>query len=427
MVKDFICRREMVPGMVFTYGTKNFQETIVIGNKQEVSLDENGKLVPAVEKMSEDTIFDLASVTKLFTSLSILKLIELGQINLNTKIINVCPQFKNLTNVTIYNLLSFNIPLKTNGRVDNARTKEEAEKILFDINIDKESSNIRPYTDMGSMILKYVVERVSGMSYYNFLNQYILMELGLNDTHVVVPKYKLDRLASTNFDGKLYKDGNFSITNFPKGNVYDQKARVMGQMEGDLSGHAGLFSSTQDMSTLAKSIIDGRVIDEKYIKMMAKNRTGKVINKNENGENDYVQYLGFLCYSKNPILTNSKLFHAMSGRSIASAGWTGTQLTIDPINELFFFLGSNSSHNRMSFIDTAQKSNIMIDGNNKRTIVLSNGELKIDATRFAWDRDSVVVHPALKLAIQYKMLEDILSYTKEKKEGNQNIRKILKV
>jgi CubicO group peptidase (beta-lactamase class C family) len=47
------------------------------------------------------------------------------------------------------------------------------------------------------------------MNYYKFVDENILKKLNMTDTHVVVPKMKLDRVASTNLDGKYYKDGNY--------------------------------------------------------------------------------------------------------------------------------------------------------------------------------------------------------------------------
>lgn len=422
-LNDFIYKKEMVPGMVFSYGTNNYKETVVIGNRQEVTLDENNNIVPDIEKMTEDTIFDLASVTKVFTSLSILKLVQSGVINLNDEVVKYAPEFKNLKGVTIFDLLSFGVPLKTNGRVDKASSREEAEQILFNIEVNKESENLVPYTDMGAMVLKYVIEHASSMNYYNFVEENILNKLNMKDTHVLVPKMKLDRVASTNLDGKYFKDGNFAITtNAKKGIVYDPKAQIMGQQEGILSGHAGMFSTVNDMTNLAKGIMGGQIIDNKYVEMMAKNRTGRKYIQDD--KEKYVQYLGFLCYSKNPILANSELFHAMSGKALASAGWTGTQLTVDPINQLYFFMAGNRSHNRMTFIDAAQKEKVKVNENGKKTIVLPNGDIKIDATRFAWDRDAVVVHPSLKLSIQYKMLEDVYTLMNEKIEQEENVRHI---
>ena len=98
-IQEIIYKKEMVPGLVFSYGTDNYKETIVIGNRQEVAIDGNGNVVPAVEKMTEDTIFDLASITKLFTSLSILKLVENGSISLNDEVTKYAPEFKNLDGV----------------------------------------------------------------------------------------------------------------------------------------------------------------------------------------------------------------------------------------------------------------------------------------------------------------------------------------
>lgn len=407
-VTEFIYKKGSAPGMVFSYGTNNYRETVIIGNSQEVTMNNQGDIVPKIEKMTENTIFDLASITKIFTSISILKLVSMGLVNLNDEIIKYAPKFKNLAGVTIYDLLTFSTPLITKKRLDNTLSIDEAENILFDIEIDENAITTRPYTDMGAMVLKYVIESASGMEYYDFLYKNILSEIGMMDTHVIVPEEKLKRVASTNFDCKYYKNGEFVISDNPKkGIVYDQKARTMGQPSGILSGHAGIFSTAKDMTNFAKGIINGKILDRYYIEMMAQNRTGRkyYIDKQEK----YIQYLGMLCFSKHPILSDSELFHAMSGKSFASSGWTGTQLTIDPVNELYFFMASNRSHNRMTYIDPLHSDKVNISNIGKKTIILPNGKEIIDSTRFAWDRDSAVVHPALKLLFQYKMLEDIYS------------------
>ena len=416
-IKEFVYKSEMVPGLVFSYGTNNYKETIIIGNKQEVTLNQNGEIIPSIEEMTEDTIFDLASITKLYTSISVLKLVQDGLIRLDDDVTRYAPQFVNLKGISIFDLLSFGVPLKTKERVDKAQSKEEAEKVLFSLDVDKESRNLKPYTDMGAMVLKYVIENASGENYYNFVEENILKPLQMVDTHAVVPTKKISRVASTNLGGMYFKDGNFLISkNSPKGIVYDPKARIMGASNGDLTGHAGLFSTASDMTKLAKGIINGQVINDKYVEEMSKNRTGK--SYEEMGNTKYVQYLGYLCYSKNPILESSEVYHALSSRALASAGWTGTQLTIDPLNELYLFMAGNRSHNRMTFIDAIHKDKIKIDENGKKTILLPSGQEMIDSTRFAWDRDSVIVHPALRLAIQYKMLEDFFELSNEKIESN---------
>ena len=76
-------------------------------------------------------------------------------------------------------------------------------------------------------------------------------------------------------------------------------------------------------------------------------------------------------------------------------------------------------------IDPIQRDKVVEDENGKKTILLPNGDVKIDSTRFAWDRDSAVVHPTLKLTIQYKMLEDIYSLVNNiELESQENIKQL---
>ena len=76
----------------------------------------------------------------------------------------------------------------------------------------------------------------------------------------------------------------------------------------------------------------------------------------------------------------------------------------------------------MTFIDASKKGNVQLHESGMKTIILPNGEEKIDATRYAWDRDDIL-HKCIELAFQYKMLEDITGY---KKEQNNDIDKTLR-
>lgn len=415
-VSDFIYKKEMAPGIVMRYGTPTYCETIVAGNKKEVAMDKEGKIVPMVEKMKEDTIFDLASITKIFTSLSILKLEQMGLLCLSDEVTKYDDRFTYLKGITIFDLITFQIPLKTKKRVDEAKTRREAEEILFSIEIDQLKELKRPYTDMGAMVLKYVIEKASGMEYYDFLKKMIFSPLHMEDTYVTVPKEKLNRLASTNYGIKYGKE-NYSITINKEGAVYDPKAQVMGQMEGKLSGHAGLFSTAQDMTTFAKTLIEGTFLPQEQVENFARNKIGRMYIEGQTIK--YVQYYGMLCYSKHPKLENTEVYHALSGKAFASVGWTGTYLTVDPMNQLYLFLGSNRSHNRFTFIDPTKQEEISVDKNGRRTIILPNKEIKTDASRFTFDRNKDFVYSALKLILQYKMVEDLYEVFFEKGEKKE--------
>ncbi len=389
-VTDFIYNKQMSPGAVITYGTKNYQEMIKIGKKKDEEQSHTSGI----------TMYDLASVTKLFTSISIQILARKGMLDLSKKVSYYLPDFSGLKDVTVYQLLTFNAPVKTDGRIDRAKDKEEAEKILRSITFDAQNDGSRPYTDMGAMVLKYIIEKVSGIPYYDFVKQNILETSNMTDTYVSIPEHKINRIAPTGNNGFYYKDGNYRInTDVNLGECYDEKARVMGQKDGNLSGHAGLFTNGLDMVEFSHALLSKTILTDNELHHMADNETGK--------KGQGIQYLGKLCYSKNPSQEDSEVYHPLSGRTIASAGWTGTQLTIDPDNDVFYSLLSNRSYNRMTFIDKDKRDLVKTDQMGKKTIILPNGEEKIDASRYAWDRDEALVHPVIKLSIWYRFLEKL--------------------
>lgn len=412
----FIKEMSLAPGVVYTYGTCNYKETVVLGNRQEVALSDENKFIPSTFNMTHDTIFDLASLTKVFTSLAIFKLLELNLINLDDSIIKYLPEFNNLKNITIFDLLSFKKGLATDKRIDNLNYKDARDTLL----------NIKPcpiydntYTDMGAIVLKYVIEKVSGMSYYDFLNNFIFKELNLEDTYQTIPNYKLDRCASTIGSIKYLKDKSLIIDKEPfLGIVHDPKARVLSSNE-DLPGHAGLFSTTSDMSKVARSIIDNKVISKDNLSLMTTNQTGR--RYIENNEYKYRQYLACMCYSKHPIKKYSELYHALSGNSFAMGGYTGVELTVDSINQIFFFLGTNRVHNRLTYIDPSLKNKIITLRNNRKILNVDENYIT-SSVDFAYERDKYIIHPSLKLAIQYKMLEDYYKLLNEKIEKEEKIK-----
>ena len=399
-LRNFFYKKQMAPGAVITYGTENYQENIILGNKKET--------IESQEPMEKDTIFDLASTTKGFTAIAILKLLEMGLIdNLEDEVTKYAPQFKNLKGITIYELLTF-IPLKTTERIDKANTIDEAENILFKAEPNQIPQNTNPYNDIAPMVLKYIIEKAAGMDYYAFLKCTILDSLEMHDTYVKIPEENISRVASGNNDTRYYKDGNIVTRNYiTQGISTDDKARILGQPEGNLSGHAGLFSTADNMKKLAQALIDNKILNLNLRKEMTKNRTGKMYLK-ENGSKGYVQYLGMLHYSKNPLLAASEVHHPLSGEAFAGAGWSGTQLTVDPIHNINFFMGANRSHNRMTIIDPTHQDKIKTDEFGKRTIILPDSRELIDASKFAMTRDEAIVHPCIELALQYKILEDII-------------------
>ena len=407
-IKDFFINRKMAPGAVISYGTEYFQEIITIGNKEEVRL-ENNNFINNILPMKEDTIFDLASITKLFTSICILILIQNNKIKFDDKLVKFAPQFENIKDLTILELLTFE-PLETDMKISNAKNKEEAEKILFSVKKKNVVKGERCYNDYASMVLKYVIESVSGLSYKDFLQREILDKYNMKNTYVNFKDNELNNIANNNYDYRIDKNYNYIIRTFINlGILSDEKARILGQSEGILSGHAGLFSNIHDLIKFTRALLEEKIINKELLYEIPKNRRGYKYIKSD-GTIDYVNYYGLSVYCKNPNPNNSEVEHILSGKSFAIAGWTGTQLTIDLLNKINFILLSNRCHNRVTIIDKSiNKDNISVKIDNKKMIVLSNGEKVIDSSRYAWDR-GIIMNECIKLVIKYKMLEDIIGY-----------------
>ncbi|MEG1150334.1 MAG: serine hydrolase, partial [Bacilli bacterium] len=114
-IEEFVYDREITPGVILDFGTKKTRDTVICGNKQEYTF-QNGKYTPDASQINYDTIFDLASTSKIFTMISILKLKDMGLIDLFNPINYYVKEFVNLDDVTIYDLLKFRVKISTDKR-----------------------------------------------------------------------------------------------------------------------------------------------------------------------------------------------------------------------------------------------------------------------------------------------------------------------
>lgn len=421
-VRAFIYERQELPGTVFSYGDQHYSETIVAGNSQECTMDVFGNSIPEYNTMSAESIFDLASITKLFTSLVISKLVSEGCIDLDAKITDYVPEMKGLENATVLDILTFKKVVRT-GPIEQAKSFEEAREMLFDAYIHESFEGRNAYNDRNAMVLKYVIESATGRSFETAVKNLILKPLGLKETITSTnsaPLNLFEKIVSNNYCYRLLKDGSITQDHkVTRGCPFDEKARIL--MPGGLSAHAGIFSSVGDMSMLARAINDGTYLAR--TDKIGENKTGEVFN-NRDGKISWKQHLGELSYSKNPIAGDSEVHHALSGRTIASAGWNCTQLTADPVNGIHFVIGGNKPHNRFAAIAPEQRDKIIEYENGKKTVQTPSG-LEIPVSAYtAWTRDLYVRDPAIELAIQYQFLNEIYKNEKDISKTDHKIRTI---
>ena len=344
-IKTIIDDKKLAPGIVIDYGTLNNQETILYRNSQDIYENEEA-YANKISMMSPNTLFDLASTSKLFTAISILQLAQIGLIDLNGPVREYTDKFPNISDVKIIDLLTFNVPIKTDKRIDEAKSFNEAEQILFTVH---QYNNTKPYiyTDMGCLVLKYIIEGITGVSLKKFIEDHILWPCGMDRTFLNVPNSLLSNVANENYASYVDDNGKIvTLTNIYPGIVHDAKANALNHQLGNASGHAGWFSCATDMSKLAKGLLTNVLLKDEFLLMLGQNSQ---IDSPQIGDEtpQWKSHHGILTFTKQPNPDFLRVQPFLSGKAFISPGFAGTTFCLDPLNKIYCFSAGNRLHNRI--------------------------------------------------------------------------------
>lgn len=269
----------------------------------------NRAVVPAVEAMTEDTIFDVASITKVVaTAPSIWLLIQRGKIALDAPAVTYLPEIADRT-ITIRHLLTHTSGLRPDVDLtpEWSGSDEGVRLALAETPRNKPGIVFR-YSDINYVLLGEIVRRVSGMPLDAFAKKNIFDPLRMKDTRFR-PSMS-PRIAPTE--------------NGLRGVVHDPTSRRMG----GVAGHAGLFSTTRDLATFARAVMNGRM----FPRAMTEVATPKGVAVLRAGGFDIDS-----AYSR----PRGDLFPL---GSFGHTGWTGGFLWIDPSSRTFYVFLSNRVH-----------------------------------------------------------------------------------
>lgn len=266
-------------------------------------------------KIDSKTMFDVASITKLFTLVLTFKLSEEGIINLNDKIADLNPDFKGLEDFTFTDLIRMHGDIYTDGNVAKAANEYEAYEILKTAYLKDNTRDKNKYTDFGAIIIGKTLEKVMSEKYGK--------EVTLND---LMDKYifKPSLLSNTTFNPKGDNvSGNGGNDNL----VHDPKSRILGGMVGS----AGIFTTSTDLNQLAKSLYSVNYINKGLISKKYLDRLGEITFPNSPQSNK--GNLGI--YVKHP-MGYDKTFtpSVFSTNSFSHQGWTGAVALFDPNNNI---------------------------------------------------------------------------------------------
>ena len=281
-------------------------------------------LEPAREPMTLDTIFDLASLTKcVATTTSIMKLIEQGRIRLNDPVAAYLPEFaqNGKQDITVRELLThyyglgpdLDLQAPWSGR-DIAFAMAMAEKP-----INPPGSQF-VYSDINFEVLGFIVEKVSGEPLNVFAEKSVFTPLGMRHTRFLPPEAWRSRIAPTEYDEQH---------SMLRGTVHDPTARRMG----GVAGHAGLFSTADDLALFAQGLLNGfNVLSAASIEKMSTPQTPA----------NAPSIRGFGWDIDSPFASNRG--ELLPVGSFGHTGFTGTSLWIDPTTNTYIILLTNAVH-----------------------------------------------------------------------------------
>lgn len=285
-------------------------------------------LEPVKEAMTVDTIFDIASMTKcIATATSVMKLVEEGKLRLNDPVATYLPEFaKNgKENITIRQLLTHFSGLEEDL---DLKTPWKGRSAAYQLAMD--SRPIFPpgsrflYSDINFETLGFVIEKVSGLSLDEYAANNIFTPLAMNNTRFLPPPQWRPRIAPTEYDE------NHRML---RGTVHDPTARRMG----GVAGHAGLFSTADDLAKYAQDMLTGfHVLSALTVEKMSTPQQPPTATT--------LRGLGWDIDS--PFSSNRGEFFPVG--SFGHTGFTGTSIWIDPVTNSYVIVLTNAVHPRGS-------------------------------------------------------------------------------
>ena len=281
-------------------------------------------LVPAKEAATPDTIYDIASLTKVVaTTPAIMKLYEQGKIKLDDPVTAYLPEFQGgKSNVTIRNLLTHYSGLRPDLDIDPPWTGYETgiRKALIDKPTGPPGRNF-VYSDINFELLGEIVQRVSGKPFDQFAREQIFEPLGMRETTFKPSAALAARIAPTEVDAS---------TGTPwRGVVHDPTARFMG----GVAGHAGVFSTAYDLARYAEMMLSGHLFAPATIELFT----------SPAGPPDQPILRGLGWDIDSPYSSNrGDIFPR--GTSYGHTGFTGPALWIDPASKSFVVIMTNRVH-----------------------------------------------------------------------------------
>jgi len=284
-------------------------------------------LEPRREVMVLDTIFDLASLTKVIvTAPAVMQLVEQGKVRLNDPVAKYLPEFaqNGKEDITLRQLLTHYSGLEPDLDLKTMwEGKETAYRMAFAETPQDPPGSRFSYSDINFIVLGALVERISGEPLDEYATRHIFLPLKMTHTRFVPPAAWRAKIAPTQYDENEH---------MLRGVVHDPTARRMG----GVAGQAGLFSTADDLAKFAQALLNGGdgILSPLSVEKMTRPEqppTAPVLR-------------GFGWDIDSPFSTNRGALLPVGG--YGHTGFTGTSMWIDPTTQSYIILLANAVHPR---------------------------------------------------------------------------------
>lgn len=276
---------------------------------------------PAVDAR---TVWDLASLTKVVGMTSaMMQLVEQGKVDLDAPAVRYLPRWTapGVSRITVRHLLTHSSGLPAwRPLYKEAQTREEALALVYQTAPDTAPGVRYVYSDLGAILLGEIVANVSGMPLDRYLAERVFGPLGMRET-VYRPSGDLrERAAPTERDPWRQRH--------LKGEVHDENCYILGQV----TGHAGLFSTADDLSRFARMYLGGGELDGVRVVQAATIASFTRVQQ---------PALSHRALGWETATGSNSGGHFMSARAFGHTGFTGTSIWVDPGRDLFILLLTN--------------------------------------------------------------------------------------
>ncbi|MFF9198178.1 serine hydrolase [Streptomyces sp. NPDC014779] len=294
---------------------------------------DTGVELPEAERvpMREDTVFDLASVSKLFTSLLAVQQIERGALALEERVTAYLPEFGGggKQDVTVRQLLTHTSGFRAWIPLYKEPTRQGRLRLLWNEKPANPPGTVYLYSDLNLITLQLVLEEITGRPLDQLLRTEITAPLGMHRTRFNPPLSWRPDIAATE-DARTPWSG--LDRGMVRGEVHDENAFAMG----GVAGHAGVFSTAWDLAVLARTLLNGgaygdaRILSPASVELMFTD-FNTAFPGDEHG-------LGFELYQ------HWYMGAMATPRTAGHTGFTGTSLVLDPTTDSFLVVLGNSVH-----------------------------------------------------------------------------------